>query len=829
MKTASKRTLALAIATAIGLPAGSALAQQAGGARLDEITVTARKVEESLQQIPIAVTALTAEDIATRGIQGLSDVARFTAGFSFEDFTGPLAAPIIRGQTQTRVDLPVQNVASYFNGVYLQRNYMIDASLLEMARIEIIKGPQSALYGRNAFSGAINYVPRRAGDELEITVEGTLGTYDRRDIKASLSGPLNDQIGILLAAGHSEYDGSWRNNHPLASQGTGTKGRLGGYDKQAALIALDYMPTETLSFEATWSWSSIEAESRPQYSTATPGLLNTFGSLNCSPVAGAFGPPANRLYCGKLPVLPERNAQEQTEAFFRPEGLVVDPRSNSQVGNSRLGTLSAAWDFADEWTLNYLFGYTNTDVNSFGSPARNPLIGNAIPAEPPGFLTPIAGRIGFDSQPNGGFSSRSHELRLEWQPGELIRRAAFGGFTSRSRDDASAWSRWATPLALTPPEATFTFQNQTRRDSVESLFALVTLDLAPRFAITGELRWTEETLELDARQTSPGFIPDPLDSSAPVIRSQSDTFDYWTPRVALEFQATPDNLLYFSAAQGVKSGGQAVPGRDPAQDTYDPEKNWTYEIGSKNDFLDGTLRTNVAAYFIDWTGIQGSVARNYPEAERDDCVTACAPPAPGTPVPVIVGNLGDATVWGIELDGAWLLSDAWQIDYAFAFQRARYKSGQISQRAANANNCDGIVCELTVRNELGQPIDGARIGGNQLERQPEIQAALGLQYDFTLANLPGVELRARGDITWQDKQYVDELNLAWVPSRTLVDASLSANWGNFNTRVWARNLFDEKYVSTSLFLIGTDGPLSASYVPLLGERRTFGITVGWSF
>jgi iron complex outermembrane receptor protein len=822
------KTLALAVATALGVPAGSALAQQAGAGRLDEITVTARKVEENLQRVPVSVTALTAEDIATRGVEGLSDVARFTAGFSFEDFSGPLAAPIIRGQTQTRIDLPVQNVASYFNGVYLQRNYMIDASLLEMARIEIIKGPQSALYGRNAFSGAINYVPRRAGDALEVTAQGTLGSYDRRDLKGSISGPLGDTFGFLLAAGHSEYGGSWQNNHPLASQGTGTKDRLGGYDNQSALVALDYTPTDALSFQATWSWSSLDVEAKPQYSTSTPGLLNNFGSLNCSPRTDANGLTANRLYCGKLGIEPELTAAELDPATARPPGLLVDPRSFSQLGTSRLGTLATAWEINQEATLNYVFGYTNTNVNSSGSPARNPLVGNLAPAFVP-FLAPIAGRVGFDSQPNGGFTSRSHEVRLEWQPEGVIRRASVGAFTSRSRDDASAWSRWAQPLALTPPEATFTFQNQTRRDSVESVFGLMTIDLSARFAITGELRYNEEELQLDARATSPGFIPLPLDSSAPIIRTQTDKFDYWTPRLALEFQATDDNLLYVSIGKGVKGGGQNVPGRDPVQDTYKPEENWTLELGSKNDLLDGTLRANAAIYYIDWTGIQGSVARNYPTVERPDCITACAPPAPGTPVPVIVGNLGDATVYGIELDGAWLLSDAWQIDYAFAFQRARYKSGLISQRLANAGNCDGVVCETTVRNALGQPIDGARIGGNQLERQPEIQGALGLQYDFTLGGMPDMALRARADLTWQDKQYVDELNLAWTPARTLVDASLTADWGNFTGRVWAKNLLDEKYVSASLFLAGTDGALSASYVPFLGERRTVGVTLGWSF
>ena len=89
--------------------------------------------------------------------------------------------------------------------------------------------------------------------------------------------------------------------------------------------------------------------------------------------------------------------------------------------------------------------------------------------------------------------------------------------------------------------------------------------------------------------------------------------------------------------------------------------------------------------------------------------------------------------------------------------------------------------------------------------------------------------RARVDTTYQAKQYVDELNLAWVPARTIVDASLAANWGQFTARLWAKNLFDEEYVTTSLFLIGTDGRRSASYVPLLGEQRTFGLTFGWRY
>lgn len=796
---------------------------------LEEIVVTARKVEENLQQIPVAVTAISAETIERLGIEGLEDVARFTPGFSFENFTGPLAAPIIRGQTQTRVDLPVQNVASFFNGVYLQRNYMVDASLLDVSRIEIIKGPQSALYGRNAFSGAINYVTRLPGETFEGRVQGTLGSDERREIKGSISGPITEWLGVLLAAGSSEYDGTWDNQHPLASDGGArTRDDLGGYDNTAFLAAITLNLLESLSIEAAYSRTELEIEHQPVYQVGTSGLLSTFNTLNCSPTAAVPGGPAqNRLYCGEFPVNPVLVPGEQSGPLARSPGLVIDPRAYAQKGTSELTSVRTQWDFATDWSLNYLFGHTDSDVNARGAPARDSTKG-AVPF--PG--NPVAGLTGFDSQPNGGFSSTSHEVRVEWQPGGVLRRATIGGFSSRARDDASSWSQWATPLAFTDPQLTFTFANQTRRDEVASAFGLVAFDFGDRWSITGEVRYTEETLILLARQTSPGFLPTPLDSSAPIIRRQSNDFDYTTPRLSVDYKLTDRNLLYVSGGKGVKSGGQNVPGLDPNQDTYEPEENWTYEFGSKNDLFEDRLRLNVAVYHIDWTGIQGSVARNYPASGRVlgvDCFVACVQPMAGTPVAVIVGNLGDASVNGIEVDGAWLITDALTLTYGVAYQQAEYDDDQISQRAANSQNCDGVICAATVRDATGRPIDGARIGGNTLERQPPWKGAVGLEYQFGVPFTGDVEWTFNTVVSYQDKQYVDELNLSWVSERTLVDASLSAEIGGLTARLWGRNIFNEEYVSTSLFLIGTDGPRSASYVPILGEKATYGLTLGYRF
>ena len=144
-----------ALATAVGLIAtvsGEALAQ----ATLEEIVVTARKREESVQDIPVVVTAFTADELARRGVSELEDVAAATPGLAFEDFSnGFSAAPVIRGLTQVNVSSEVQNVATFVDGIYLQRNFSVDIGQADLERIEVVKGPQSALYGRNAFNGAM--------------------------------------------------------------------------------------------------------------------------------------------------------------------------------------------------------------------------------------------------------------------------------------------------------------------------------------------------------------------------------------------------------------------------------------------------------------------------------------------------------------------------------------------------------------------------------------------------------------------------------------------------------------------------------------------------
>ena len=197
------------LAALLSMGAG-ALAGQAGfaqsesasaGPALEEIVVTARKREESLQEVPVAITAFSSEQLTKRGIVEREDLALSTPGLAFEDYSSSFsAAPVMRGLTQINVSSEVQNVATFVDGVYIQRNYAVDISLADVSRVEVVKGPQSALYGQNAFAGAINYVLNRPGEEFSGDAEVTAGSDGRLDYKPAVGGPLPALWPVIVCA-----------------------------------------------------------------------------------------------------------------------------------------------------------------------------------------------------------------------------------------------------------------------------------------------------------------------------------------------------------------------------------------------------------------------------------------------------------------------------------------------------------------------------------------------------------------------------------------------------------------------------------------------------
>ncbi|MEM9529312.1 MAG: TonB-dependent receptor [Pseudomonadota bacterium] len=762
-------------------------------AQLEEITVTARRVEENLQDVPISVTAFSASDLARRGIQNLEDVAAYTPGLAFEEFSGALEAPVIRGQTQVRLSNPVQNVATFLDGVYLQRSYMIDTGMVALDRIEVVKGPQSALYGQNSFAGAINYVTQKPTEEFEGNIEIGAGSEDFFTGRATISGPIiEDKLLGRITYGQQEYDGTWQNAHPLANQGIspGSDGNLGGFDNDTIAANLTWLPTEDIKVELGYYRTNIEQEAQPIFTRMGRDGVSFFGfaaenSLNCSPTFQPGLPflgANNALLCGEF------STELPATASADGDSLILDPRSFGQSGRNEVTTFRVEWAINDDWNLTYLYGNADSRLRSGGQAIPDAINGSGNPNS---LLNFFPGFVIFDSQPNGGLESDSHEVRFDYDSGGLIE-ANFGLFYYDSEDLYEAIGYFLFPLGTDSlPSLPNVDENPDFfADETTAVFGRVGFNLMDgRLKLSAEARYSQEDKAVETIG-----VPN---------TAASDTFNIFTPRVTLDYALTDENLLYLSIAQGTKAGGFNSPilggsGNpiDASQATYDEESNWTFEVGTKNRFLDGSLVTNVALFYIDWSDLQINTSA-IGGAAND---------------PVVIDNVGGASTWGIEIDGIYQATENLTLNYGFSYNDPKFDGGTIFIEAANDGWCDDVVCNAN-----------GDIGGNAVSRTPKLQSTLGAQWTAPLTNT-GWDYYARADLTYQSRQFLSLLNAGWVPSRQLLNTRLGVTSDNWDVSLWARNLSNERYVSNSLFL-----GFSNAYVAALGELRTYGLTATYRF
>ncbi|MFL2771410.1 MAG: TonB-dependent receptor [Rhodospirillaceae bacterium] len=751
---------------------------------LEEIVVTARKRDESIQDIPISITAFTAADIEKRGLQSMTDIALSTPGFNFENFGNSGAtAPVIRGATQVAGGFE-QNVSFFYDGVYLPRNYVTDLGFANVERIEVVKGPQSARYGRNAFMGAVNYIPKKPTEEWMVEGSLTAGNYDRYDVSAAVSGAVVPEVlRIRASIEYSEYDGSWKNSHPFAdidfSPGTNT--RLGGYEKTIFSGAVEIIPTENLQIELSYSNYDFNREHSAQ---------NWFGELNAESNlmnCGQFNPdvrPAGsglggggqwfRLFCGELPV----------------RGIPIDPRGYAQQLDSEFFRASINWEISDDLNFEYTYGRIEADNFHFGY--KDSTIACT-------FFVPWCV---FESGALGNFSTDSHEARFVFDQGGNVN-AAFGISYFDSTDFRTANFGAAPVLTSVPTGPLDVLDNSGFIFKVDLLnIATQTKAWSPFGEINFSFMEDRSRVSLEARYTSDKKKEFNLASgggtgglntfSGNILEG---TFNNFTPRITYEYDLTSDNLLFVSAAKGVKSGGFNGAATLSKNIPFDDDSNWTYELGVKNTFSDGQAQLNATLFLVDWNNVQILAADE------------------GNPAPLsrsIVRNVGDVTSKGFEIDGAIAATENLGFYGTVYYGDANYADGTIDGRWGRVPSvCDDVVCNIN-----------GDIGGNQMERQSEFQATLGGEWTDELPGNMDIDYFIRADLGHQSKMYGEAVNLSIVPSRTLVNASAGIVGSGYDLTFWVRNLFDKSYISNVL----VQQP-NVAYNAYFGERQTFGLTL----
>lgn len=909
-----------------GLATVEVYAQEKPRNSIEEVVVTARLKSESLQEVPLDIKPFSGETLERRDFVNLEDIAGATAGLSYAggSTSGYQESPTIRGLRQGFLQDRVQNVATLLNGIYLQRQSMANVGLVDMERIEVVKGPQNSLYGRNAFAGAINYVTKKPEEEFSGYGLTTQGNNDRQDYRATVTGPIWENRLLGRASyGQSQFDGHTENKHPFAdaeSQGWsdgGSDKQLGGNDDSTYNLALTFMATDTLVLDAAYFNTSLKREGQPSYiingvKEVASQQTTPFSDMNFNPVklstvsrdsAGLDAiATGNTLWRGDLDLNPgpgtwvgsttTAGVQDQDWGYGKgviaPDGRIigaVDPRNKGFTADTSIYSFSANWEFSENWSTLYTFGYVDHEGGTGGPAERDPLYGSYIYDVSPSANNTDAyvQTNALSERPHVKTKSASHELRFDWAGTDFVA-ASFGAFYSNVQDEQYDQTIFM-PICTTadrlvdqdqdpsvgcylPKDPAFSPLNDQivnqpfwsfardqwngaeaskteYTDDIYSVFGTLELHFTPDLTLRLEGRYTREDKEIQRESDLWGIAPGGSVTSAAglgditfnseicapntppsngcIPYKDDDKWDYFTPKVGVEWSVTDDNFLYAYAAKGLKSGGfnnTSV----KSQETFDEETNWTYEIGSKNTLFDGALQLNMAVYYVDWSDVQGSEAPQIDNA---------APNAN-----VVTGNIGDVKNYGVDLDGIWLITEAFSIDFGFAYTNPKYDD-DVQYDSAERYYYYQCTPEnlLTDTNVDGSPIGGnfddiidpgelcgnTDIGGNELQKVSKYQANWGLNYAHLFDN--GWDLNARLDGNYQSKQWIDLMNEGYIPARTIWNTSINLSAGeHWEFTLWSKNVFDKDYISGSFTLA-----LFNKYIVTYGAERTYGATAKYMF
>ncbi|MCY4344307.1 MAG: TonB-dependent receptor [Gammaproteobacteria bacterium] len=619
---------------------GSADEQDRAGRSIlmEEVIVTAQRREENLQRTPVAVTAFTANLIEDRGIEDVSEVADFTPNMVF-DTTSPIsglssgAIVFLRGIGNSDFSLTTDpGVGIYVDGVYMSRSVGGVLDVLDIERIEVLRGPQGTLFGRNTIGGAINVTARKPGDELGGSVALTAGNFDRRDIRASLDIPISERLRAALAVSEKNRNGFV--DRVLVGDA------LGDDDEFAFRGVLLFEPNDLLDFQLILDRTEIDERS-------AGSTLRGF-----TPGAGTLG------YA--LATFGDIEAGLADLAQYATDGE-DDISSATGVSGTRLdldGISFTGRYSANHFDLKYTFAHRET-TGSFHRDADN---------------SPHA--ITETLNPDYDHEQVTHELQLTGSAlgGRLNYVAGLYAFDEEGTDNVFVRVFLPSPdLAVGFPAAIHNLADVEN----DSRAAYLQMTWSPAedgmFSFTGGVRHTEDDkayeysqyIAADLQGNPLPFFPGAVTEGGsfmpgllPLVGNGSgaanDSFKETTFKVGVDANLPDGTLLYYHFSQGFKSGGFVLRYVDavPQPRTFEPELLDSHEVGVKWQGLDDRVRLNAAAFLADYQDVQVTFFDSL-----------------GGPV---TANSGSVDIGGLEIELTALLTANLRVDLGYGYLDADY-------------------------------------------------------------------------------------------------------------------------------------------------------------
>ena len=763
----STATVGLALA-AIVLVLPPANAQQ-----LEEIVVTAQRREESLQSTPLSVSAFSPERLLELDISDPQDLANFVPNLSIGDGTGRGVGgsqTSIRGINEARISPTLDPaVGIYIDDVYYGRPQTAFLRFLDVERLEVLRGPQGTLFGKNTTGGAIRYITRKPNFEnADGYARLTLGDYNRQGMRAAANFPLSDTTALRLSVGSEARDG-------FVEKLAGGDAK-GNDDAHAARVQLRFMPSDRLDVNLSVDYAGTNTDDGPIK------LIDYHNFMTRDMTAPIFTPGINTTAAWNViwGMTPLAYAPVIPDDLYTVGG---EGRPGVNRADSSAATLNIAYDISDTVTLRSITGYREVEEYSRRDPDDQ---ANAYSF--------------FDDTVQEGAQFFSQELqlggtaaggRLNWVAGVYLSSEEAYRNDLEDRDARVASGRTAALM----------LQNDTALQETDStgIYFQGTYDLTEKVALTLGARYTEDDKRFNLSQVAvldrqlagladqygvttvvgmgPAAMTVPLTSTIPTYGScdprtaaecvsqppisGGETFTSSTPRVALEYQWNDDVMTYVSASKGFKAGGT----NDTVADIdvpFLPEELWSYEVGVRSDLFDNRARLNLTYFTMDYTDKQITITTT---GDIVGCDSRCTT------------NVGDATINGWELEGVAVVTDDFQLHLGAGGLDARWDS------------------------LLRLPETGRAIGGVEMtslfSRAPDLSYTVGGRYQVDMAG--GAAVVATVDLAYKDDQRSSPQDSTsfTIPAYQVMTARLSYRFPNdrWQAALYCTNCLNEAYVS----------------------------------
>ncbi|MDX1403416.1 MAG: TonB-dependent receptor [Woeseiaceae bacterium] len=730
---------------------------------LEEIVVTAEKREQNLQEVPISVTAYSGEQLDALGVSDFTEITQQVPALQLNAWSPKLTIFNLRGISQnTFNDNNEGPVAVYVDDAYVGSLNGISGQMFDLERVEVLRGPQGTLFGRNATGGLIHYISRDASDEeLNAYIEAEIGDFGRGGLESAVGGSLGENARYRIAGRWMEQDGYIKSvdtivpgGGPTLFEGSGQDiGGLNGYALRGNL-QVDFSDQLTGSF---WVKYSRDNE------IPTGGYVFE----NCP-----FQPPPNDTLCevdaegrtitnpGVIDLFGEITDEH---VHYNEHPGFMDRKQNS-------ATARFDYEFDNGMTLTSITNIMNNDFSYDED-------GDALAIPILTFQTFVDYSQGSEELRLAGETDRSrwqvgfYYLDMEWDGGTSVTGApGFGQVvvTGRVVDAGGVDTALATANPFNGFEGALSFQDYLIESRNWSVFGQTDIDLTDDLTLTVGARWSQDNKDIDwLLQFTDNFNPVPLtietEEGFVATRPGVDEVDYgdWAGRVALNYSVSDGTIVFGSINRGIKGGNWSIGGSpNITPDTFQhvEEVLWAYEVGFKTER--DTFRLNGTAFFYDYEDYQAfSLAGGGP----------------------FIFN-SDADAFGGELELFWYPMDGWDIILGASFMESE------------VDEILGAAAILT-----GGGAGGTIIRDAELPNAPAFSTNYLFRYNFDVGE---GNLAFQFDGVYNDDQFLEVTNGSGSLQESYNVSNLSVTWATerYSVMGYIKNVFDETYLQYSLDL-----------------------------